>query len=918
MKFRLDGEVYQLRRFLSLAVLLFISVPFGLTVAGCGHKSAPAVFCNGSESGPVVGQLFSLSLPLSLSIQGESLNYGQIGQFLSATGQDCKGGTVNATNIVYATSDTISGPTSQASSFADINPKTGQVCGGTWNRNTGGGIADYTFCTPPAVSSRSQYIAYVTATSDGITSNAIPVYVHPAISSITFGTGASCSTDPDTTCCPASPTTIVTAPTYDGTSCVSQNKVVQIAARVISTDAVTAYNINSAAIASGSTTFAVNGNAVPPANRVVTLSGFTTAMLPNPDPTKPPIVVSLTALNGQSVTVTSNQTSTQPYSFTIASNFGQAAGPYSPVSGTTGIGTATSTSNVTCNAGHLNFGSQGASNIVTLDQNGVATALQPGSVNITAELSNSSNASSIGFFSTCPPKTIELSPVGQTGSNINVPLNNTQPFNTIITDTAGQPITGLALEFESTTPQTLPAGAGSTTPIFPGTGTITAVCPPPSCNPAPFSQLGYLGNGKPVTSNGVTITTAGSSTTALYVASTQSQYVYPIDFSTGLAGTLVKLPYPPNSMVITQDGSTIYFGSQQGLMTMATGSNTVSGASQTIQGTVLSVSPDGTTLVIADATRGVTSLVTSGALVSSYGAVGTHAQWTPDSQTVYITTTGNTLLTHSVYTNWESTALQDPASPSADTKYADVAVMVPSIGAYFAGSPQTDGRSYCSLTTQPATPPVPPTETNFFTPLADHKAVVTDRIAATADGKHILGASIATGISDLYLNSQVATNQPDGPGSCPTIPNGSAAAFTSTPNTVAFAGVTPTTITGVEPDSNSALAFVTFMGTSNGKIPYYLTNATSAAGTAGYFTFTNTGTAVTAPVSGVWSTDNLTFYVGTAGDNKVHLLNVTYPSGGGTPVITDGSQLTPGLPDVTGTTTVAPDLIAQRPRRVTS
>jgi sugar lactone lactonase YvrE len=822
LEFRLCGEVSQLRRFASLAVLLFFTIPFGLSVVGCGHKAAATVYCNGGDTGPTAGELNSIVLSPNLAIQGESLNYGQIGSGLSASGLDCKGATVSVRSYVYATTNM---------SFADVNPTSGQACGGTWNRNTGGGVPDYTTCIPPTAAAlqgtngTTNFLAYLTATAGGVVSNAVPVYVHPVVTSIVFGksTVGGCSAnggtaaDPDTTCCPASPTTVLTGiATYDGVSCVSQNGLAQVAARIYA------------------------NNSTSPAN------------------------------------------------------------------------------NITCQSGHLSFGTQGAGGIVSLDQNGVATADQPGSVALTAALSNSTSANSIGFFSTCPPAKIVLTPVGQAGlTSINVPINNTQPLTAAVTDTNGQSITiSGGLEFESTTPQTIVANGGSVVPVFPGTATITAVCQPPACNPAPLSQIGVNGNGKPTTSNGIQVTATGTSSTVLYVGSTASQYLYTEDFTTGLPGSLAKLPYIPNSMVISQDGSTIYLGSPEGLMTFSTAANSLSAANQTIQGTVLSVSPDNTTVVVTDPTRQVVYLVVGNSISTYTGGVGTHAQWSPDSTTVYVTTTGNNLLTHSSFTNWNST----PISPSPDATYNDVAVMVPSIGAYFAGTPDTDGRSYCS-TTSIATPGVPPVTTNVVAPLSDSKAVAADRVAATTDGLHILGASVAAGVSDIYVAS--ATSGNSAAEVCttfnPATHIGTPVTFTTTSNTpISFStvAVAPTTITGVLPSSNSALAFVTYNGTG-GKLPYYTPVTTGAAGTLHSFTLSTAGGTPTAPLAGVFSTDNFTFFVDTAGDNRVHLITLTYPAGTA-PTLTDGTQIAPNLPDVTGTTTVTPNLIAQRPKRVTS
>ena len=103
-------------------------------------------------------------------------------------------------------------------------------------------------------------------------------------------------------------------------------------------------------------------------------------------------------------------------------------------------------------------------------------------------------------------------PVGSGGSSnsIIVNPNNTQPITSLVTDKNGTVLTGLALEFESTTPTTIPvASSGTVTPTFPGAAALTAVCQPPTCNPSPFNQIGLFGNGKPVTSNAITVTAPG-------------------------------------------------------------------------------------------------------------------------------------------------------------------------------------------------------------------------------------------------------------------------------------------------------------------------------------------------------------------------------------------------------------------------
>ncbi len=173
------------RRFVGLVALLCFALPVGLSVAGCS-KSSPVVYCNAGDTGPVVGQVATITLSSTLATTGESLNYGQMGQALSASAIDCKGNAVSVKAFTYASTSSFENNTNGGPVFADINPTTGQVCGGLWNRNTGGGIADYTTCLPPSPTP-TQYLAYVTASADGATSNAIPVFVHPVVTGVVLG-----------------------------------------------------------------------------------------------------------------------------------------------------------------------------------------------------------------------------------------------------------------------------------------------------------------------------------------------------------------------------------------------------------------------------------------------------------------------------------------------------------------------------------------------------------------------------------------------------------------------------------------------------------------------------------------------------------------------------------------------------------
>jgi trimeric autotransporter adhesin len=949
-----------------------------LSVTGCGHKSAPVVFCNAGDSGPAVGQAFNVVLSSSLATTGESLNYGQIGIPLSASATDCKGNAVAVKSFTYSSTSSFSVNATGGAIFADINPMNGTVCGGQWNRNTGGGIQDFTTCTPPSSTPVSTSAISLSAptTPTAAAGSATTLVLGQATDtvsgslSLALGTGApvSFALAPNTSLAQlagqinsaaaqpssaiAGTTAAVTTAstqflTITGPAGVSNNLVTTGTALVDSTSfflatitaeadgvtsngiAVYVHPIATGVVLGGSTPGVMNGSC--PAGTI----DPGTDCCPN-DTVGTPIVAPV---------YTGTPSGSFPLGCASQNQVGQL------VARVYANGTTTPANNITCQVGHLTFGAQTAG-IVSIDENGAATAQQPGSTTITATIANSSSATNAGYFSTCPPASIALADPSSSSNSINVAVNTLQPLTATVLDTQGNPITGLSLEFNSTTPQTIPPAIGSVTPLFPGSADITAVCQPATCNPSPFAQIGLYGNGKAITSNPITITSPGTSSTVVYMGSTSSDYVAFKDFTTNQTSALIKLPYVPNSMVMNQSGTDIYLGSAQGLMSIALASNTVSAANQSVPGVVLGVSPDGSTIVITDPTRQTISLVSvaSNAVTTSYGGVGTSATWSPDTQAVYITTatlssTANptsltasptitpsatvtpspVILTHSPYTDWQTA--------TADQPYTDAIVAVPSIGAFFAGSNTTDGRSYCPSSTITTTGN-PSVVANQFLPLAGQAAVPTDQIAATTNGSHILGAHAVTGGSstltdiDLVLPTNTGTGTGNDVGAaCPmTIPTDY---FQTSLTTQPLAGVNAGIITGVFASSNSAAAFVTYTPpaanpVTNAILPLYVPPATGQ-GTLQYLTLSNGATQNAAPESGVFSTDNFTFYVGTgssdgtSADNDVHLITLTYPTSGA-PTATEapGSTITPQLPLASGSGYAPVNLIAQHPKKTTS
>ncbi|GAA3755854.1 hypothetical protein GCM10022270_13050 [Terriglobus aquaticus] len=777
-------------------------MPLSFGVAGCGSSSGGSAgnLCPGyNPGGTVVGQ------PTTVLLQpyttGLSLNTGQNTNLSTPTATDCTGATVSLSKIVYSVDST-----SANAHLIDINPSTGNICAGTWNRNSPGGVPDYSTCMPTGVSG----VGKVTATAGGAGSNAVQVYVHPVITNIEIGAASTdCVNDPASNCA-------------------------QYAAGLPAVATTSAYNPNDCLSFGGSA-----------------------------------------------------QLVTRFYK-----------GPKS--------GTIPDPNNVTYDAGLPVFTLQTAQ-IGTFDANnrGIFLASAPGSSVVTASLGSGAGSitSNAGFVSVCAPQSITINTPNAVNGTVNVNVSNNEPITATVLDTKNVQITGLTLTYISTSPISTPVSSSGIVPLFAGGSNITALCLPPTCNPAPLAQIGRYpngaqsGNGKPVSSNQIVVSTPGVTSSLIWAASTDSLYLLPIDLTAGSVPAPTKLPYQPNSMVLTQDGGTIYLGSNTGLMTYSTGTNSVTATNLAIQGTALAVSPTGTELIVSDPVRQLIYVYTpaNSSIATSFGGVASRAAWTQDGTTAYVVTTDGRLLVYNTNTSWHSYDLSRLGSLN------DVITAVPVVGAFVGAQTAIDGRSYCPNTT---------TATTDFYPEASNttvSAAVADRLAATNDGKHVLDVRLATANGNPVMNDVVLGNGAGLPtGACPA--NGTQPTFTTTVNTAAFSGVQAGTVTGVYPASDSSIAFVTNTAatgaTSTGATLGAYRPALNGAGTTSSVTLAK---GATAAVAGAFSSDNRFFFAGTSGDNLIHFITVSS--------LTDTRQITPNLPLAANPNlTATPNLIVSRPR----
>jgi hypothetical protein len=486
-----------------------------------------------------------------------------------------------------------------------------------------------------------------------------------------------------------------------------------------------------------------------------------------------------------------------------------------------------------------------------------------------------------------------------------------------VTDTTGATLNGLSLSYASTEPQNLSvASTGLVTATFPSHATVTAICQPPTCNPAPVNLIGNLGNGMPVAGNRINISSPGRSSNQIWMASSQSNYFSEVDLTTGGAGAPIRLPYTPNSMVMDQGGDTLFFGSYHELMTYSTIGNTLSKEVTGVPGVVLAVSPTGSTAVINDQLRQVIYLYsTTAGSFTSIGGVAFRAQYSPDGSTVYISgvdpaTGQNTLFVNSASTGWSQYALTNQPVYSCQLEAAGTAavpaynpawdpycgpsltITVPSVAAFLSGN-STAARSYC-----PNGSSNPP-----YYPAAGDTGVPTTKVTATADGNHVLGADNTT-FSDILLGT--TSGAPSG------VPTGACPAYAGAPLTLATnpisatLPVAATEIDQVVSSPDSSLAFVTYSaGAGTGVLPYYQPLNTGAAGTLGTVQL-STGARV--PIAGIFSPDGSIFFTSTSGDNLVHMVDTTS--------LTDTQTIDPKLTNSSGVA-VPPQFLAVKSRPTT-
>jgi DNA-binding beta-propeller fold protein YncE len=441
-----------------------------------------------------------------------------------------------------------------------------------------------------------------------------------------------------------------------------------------------------------------------------------------------------------------------------------------------------------------------------------------------------------------------------------------QQLTATVTDTAGNPITGLALTYSTSQPSVAAVSStGLITTIAAGNSGVIASCTPPTCNP---------GANVPVYSNVVPTTVTGASATTVYVTGANSTSIVPIDTSTNTAGTAITIPQinsvqpVVNSFVFDRAGSTAYVGTNQGILPLNPSTNTF-GTSINKPGVVLAVSPDGKKIVVADQTPAtpqtyIIDATNSGVTTLAITTVSTAAAFSADSLKAYIVSKGNATL--SVYS--PALPFQTLTPPSFSAPANDVTFLSQGSLAYLAGGAGNSitARATCNnsaLSNSVAT---------AATPLLIASNFDSTRVYSV-DGSNMYDVAVS--------NIALPANS-----SCPPTAN-------NVLNTVAFGNTfTPNQMIVT---SDGSRVFVT--NNLNKLMVYNATNSTASS-----ITLLNGGTATT---TGGATLDSKQVYVGALGSNDVHRIDVTAG--------TDAQQIAVSLKDA-ASATVSPDFVVVRPK----
>lgn len=309
-----------------------------------------------------------------------------------------------------------------------------------------------------------------------------------------------------------------------------------------------------------------------------------------------------------------------------------------------------------------------------------ATAKVPGTTQIAASVAGANSEPM--DFTTCLVQSISLTVEGS-GNSFTIASGSKTVTPTIV-DSLGTTITGVPLTWSSSEPAIASvSNTGVATAAQAGGATIIGSCTPPGCNLGVAPTL-------PIYPEGVinATVTGNTKTTTAWVTSTGCQdqtgcvsTIVPVSVPDNTVSSGTDLPFTPNSLVFSRQGTAAFLGSSHGLMLLNLASSPpavtqVNG----VTGKVLAVSPDGKKVVVSDTSRNpnlVFVFDTNTNSTTTFTITGaTAADFSPDNLKAYIVA-GSKLY---VYSALDALDMIDLAAPANDVSFLPVGAF-----AYLAG-----------------------------------------------------------------------------------------------------------------------------------------------------------------------------------------------------------------------------------------
>ena len=502
---------------------------------------------------------------------------------------------------------------------------------------------------------------------------------------------------------------------------------------------------------------------------------------------------------------------------------------------------------ITTSVGTFNFGALDSS-IASIGTDGTLTGGTPGITKIFASLvsGTSTTTSTAVPYTTCLVDSIKLHVTNQQDTSFTVAKSATTALTADVIDTNQNTISP-TLTFNSlqgavgSVAAGSPAVTGTYTAKAPGYGGVVASCTPPSCNKGAES----------VFSNVVTSTIENSSTdtgvtandTNIYVTGAGAVQMYPVDSTTFTLGTVMSLPFSPNSIAATRDGTRIFLGSDSSAMVVSTATNSV----QTLSfgGKVLAVSPNSAYTLIAN---GTTVYLMSGTSLTVANPGGfaipnvKAASFTPDGNTVYFTD-GASLYRYHIATESGSTPVALAASGPDLITSANGSIVFAANGASIKADESCNTYNGTGYVTS-------------FLNLGSQGFAAPSMLAQLPNGSGILAIDGST----LDTLSITAPNTLTSPFTgCP------AAGFATTPGTISLAALGGGTVNQLSVSNSGHYAAIT---TSGGSAKVGIVDLTTGTVTAVPLV-DKSGSGINAVYQGDWLIDDSAFWVG-ASDSYIH------------------------------------------------